>query len=82
MTEQGIKIEAVEVTVSAHAFERNLNEGGEERGGQSEAEAKKKKVRGINLTDADLSDLEDLDEEDKVTADMMARQGNTVDYMA
>ena len=82
MNEQGIKIEAVEVTVSAHAFERNLNEGGEERGGQSEAEAKKKKVRGINLTDADLSDLEDLDEEDKVTADMMARQGNTVDYMA
>ena len=82
MNEQGIKIEAVEVTVSAHAFERNLNEGGEERGGQSEAEAKKKKVRGINLTGGDLADIEELDEEDKVTADMMARQGNTVDYMA
>jgi flagellar hook-length control protein FliK len=84
MNEQGIKIEAVEVTVSAHAFERNLSDNGENRGGQPEAEAKKKKVRGINLGSSDLSelDLEELDEEDKVTADMMARQGNTVDYMA
>ncbi len=84
MNEQGIKVEAVEVTVSAHAFERNLNDNGENRGEQPEAEAKKKKVRGINLGGGDLSelDLEELDEEDKVTADMMARQGNTVDYMA
>ncbi len=84
MNEQGIKIEAVEVTVSSHAFERNLSENGENRGGQPEAEAKRKKVRGINLSGGDLNelDLEELDEEDKVTADMMARQGNTVDYMA
>ncbi len=84
MNEQGIKIEAVEVTVSSHAFERNLNENGENRGGQPEAEAKKKRARGINLGGGDLTDidLEELDEEDKVTADMMARQGNTVDYMA
>ncbi len=82
MNEQGIKIEAVEVTVSAHAFERNLSEGGEDRGGQADTEAKRKRVRGINLNGGDLEDLEDLDEEDRVTADMMARQGNTVDYMA
>ncbi len=84
MNEQGIKIEAVEVTVGSHAFERNLNDNGDNRGGQPEAEAKKKKVRGINLGGGDLTqmDIEELDEEDKVTADMMARQGNTVDYMA
>lgn len=84
MNEQGIKIEAVEVTVSSHAFERNLNENGENRGGQPEAEAKRKRVRGINLGGGGIDelDMEELDEEDKVTADMMARQGNTVDYMA
>lgn len=84
MNEQGIKVEAVEVTVGAHAFERNLNDNGQGREGQPEAEAKRKKVRGINLGGGDISelDMEELDEEDKVTADMMARQGNTVDYMA
>ena len=84
MNEQGIKIEAVEVTVSSHAFERNLNENGEGRNGQPEAEAKRKRVRGINLGDGGIEelDMDELDEEDKVTADMMARQGNTVDYMA
>lgn len=84
MNEQGIKVEAVEVTVGAHAFERNLSDNGQSREGQPEAEAKRKKVRGINLGGGDISelDMEELDEEDKVTADMMARQGNTVDYMA
>ena len=84
MNEQGIKIEAVEVTVSSHAFERNLNDNGQNRNGQPEAEAKKKRVRGINLGSGGIEelDMEELDEEDKVTADMMARQGNTVDYMA
>lgn len=84
MNEQGIKIEAVEVTVSSHAFERNLNDNGQNRNGQPEAEAKRKRVRGINLGSGGIEelDMDELDEEDKVTADMMARQGNTVDYMA
>ena len=84
MNEQGIKIEAVEVTVSSHAFERNLNDNGQNRNGQPETEAKRKRVRGINLGSGGIEelDMDELDEEDKVTADMMARQGNTVDYMA
>ncbi len=83
MNEQGIKVAAVEVTVSSHAFERNLNEEGSRDNGGSEAEAKKKRVRGINLSGIDLDEMDELiDEEDKVVADMMARQGNTVDYMA
>ena len=81
MNEQGIKVEAVEVTVSAHAFERNLSDNGQNRGEQPETEAKRKRVRGINL-DGGIEDIEELDEEDQVTADMMRRQGNTVDYMA
>lgn len=82
LNEQGIKVEAIEVTVSSHAFERNLNEEGERGQSQNEAEAKRKRVRGINLSEMTLDDMEDIDEEDRVTADMMARAGNTVDYMA
>lgn len=81
MNEQGIKVAAIEVTVSAHAFERNLNEqGGRDNGSNSQAKAKK--VRGINLNELSDEELDEIDEEDKVVADMMARQGNTVDYMA
>lgn len=80
MNEQGIKVEAVEVTVSSHAFERNLSEEGERGQSQGEAEAKRRRSRGINL--GEIDDLDEMDEEDRVTADMMARAGNTVDYLA
>lgn len=82
MNEQGIKVEAVEVAVDAHAFERNFNNEHDQSNGQNEAEAKKKRVRGINLSGMDLNNLDEIDEEDRVTADMMAKQGNTVDYLA
>ena len=82
LNNQGIKVEAVEVTVSSHGFERNLNEEGDKQERKSEEEAKTRKTRGINLRGLSLEELEDLDEEDKVTADMMARNGNTLDYLA
>ncbi len=78
MNEQGLKIEAVEVTVSSHSFESNLQNG---RGnGQEPGEPKKKTTRSINLNS--LEDDPEMDnEEDSVLADMMARQGNSVDYL-
>lgn len=82
MNEQGIKVEAVEVTVNAHAFERNFNNEHDQSNGQNETEAKKRRVRGINLSGMEMNELDEIDEEDRVTADMMARQGNTVDYLA
>ncbi|MBP9996727.1 MAG: flagellar hook-length control protein FliK [Lachnospiraceae bacterium] len=82
MNEQGIKVEAVEVTVNSHAFERNLNEEGG-RNNSSDSEPKKRKVRGINLGDMNVDNIDEMvDDDDKVVADMMARNGNTVDYMA
>lgn len=82
MSEQGIKVEAVEVTVNSQAFDRSFNDEHDQSNGQNESEAKKKRVRGINLSGLDLNNLDELDEEDRVTADMMAKQGNTVDYLA
>ena len=77
--EQGVKVEAVEVTVQTHEFERNLDQGrGREQ--QSNESAKKGRTRRINLNDA-LS-MENMEEEDALAADMMAASGNTVDYTA
>ncbi len=80
MNEQGIKVETIEVTVSSHAFERNLSQG-EDRNQSRESEAKVKRPRRINLNDVN-ADLEEIEENDALTADMMARDGNTVDYLA
>ena len=77
--EQGVKVEAIEVTVQSHAFERNLEQGGN-RDRQNEEPARKGRVRRINLNDT--VSMESMEEEDALAADMMAVSGNTVDYTA
>ena len=78
--EQGIKVEAVEVTVANYRFEQNFS-GKEENAG--EGKNGKKGPRRINLNDMGVEELpEDLEDSDKIAADMMARSGNTVDYTA
>lgn len=76
-SEQGIKVEAIEVMVQPHAFEQNLEQGRGQNGGEPE---KKGRTRKIDLNG--LADLEELADEDQLAADMMAASGNTVDYMA
>ncbi len=74
--EQGIKVNAIEVTVEPHAFERNLDQG---RGGSQEQSAtKRNRTRRINLNDP--VSMEGMEEEDALTADMMAADGSTVNY--
>lgn len=81
LNEQGVKVEAVEVNVATRQFDRNLNQG-QGSNGRSSEEAKKKQTRRINLNDLDAFAEDELEEADRVTADMMARNGNTVDYLA
>lgn len=78
--EQGIKVEAVEVTVASHAFERNLNSS-ENGAGKEQAPEKKKSGRRISLTEL-MSEVEEeaLSDEDRIVAEMMRQNGNTVDY--
>lgn len=78
--EQGLKVEAVEVTIASHQFERNMNQGKQDAA-NAEA-AKKKSVRKINLDQMDGMEEESLEEADLLTADMMLKNGNTVDYTA
>ncbi|MDD3413623.1 MAG: flagellar hook-length control protein FliK [Lachnospiraceae bacterium] len=76
MSEQGIKVDAVEVTIASHEFERNLqqNEGGNGKEQKNDA----KSTRRINLS---LTE-EELTEEEEIVKDMMVQNGNTIDYTA
>ena len=79
--EQGVKVEAIEVTVQTHEFERNLDEQGRERN-QNETE-KKSRPRRINLNAmAGMEDVEELTQEEELVAEMMAANGSTVDFTA
>lgn len=75
--DQGVKIEAIEVTVQTHEFERNLEQG---RGRNQQEPERRGRTRRINLGEP-LS-METMDEEDALTAQMMAMEGSTVDYTA
>ena len=80
--EQGVKVEAIEVTVQTHQFEQNLEQG-RGRGGNPENEAGvgRKRTRRINLNAA-FAEEEPQTEEDRIAADMMSANGNTVDFTA
>lgn len=82
MNQAGIKVEAVEVTVGSHEFERNLEENAKREEKQAEEQEKaQKQTRRINLNDLDeLNGL--MSEEESLVAQMMADQGNSVDFTA
>lgn len=73
---QGLKVDAVEVTISNLPFSQdNMSEGGKE---QHKSSGKKK---NINLADLDFVE-EDLTAEEAMKIDMMQKSGNSVDYSA
>ncbi len=79
--EQGIKVDSVEVTVGNYQFEQNFS--GNEKHPRERQSTGKKTRRNINLSEIDLDDMpEDMDDSEKIAADMMAKSGNTVDYSA
>ena len=88
LQEQGLKVDAIEVTIAGHAFERNLDE----NQGQNEAEAEyaqklqKETRRRINLDGMSLDEVEKmsegLSEAEMIQIDMMNRSGNKIDFMA
>ena len=82
--DQGMKVEAVEVSVAN--YDLNKGTGSDTENGNSEREsARAGRVgtrRRINLNDLEEADIEELDEDEQIAADMMARSGNSVDYQA
>ncbi len=80
--EQGIKVEAIEVTVQTHQFEQNLEQGRDGSGSrEAEAGVGRRRTRRINLNAA-FAEEEPQTEEDRIAADMMSANGNTVDFTA
>lgn len=80
--EQGIKVEAIEVTVQTHPFEQNLEQSRDGNGSrEAEAGVGRRRTRRINLNTAFAED-EPQTEEDRIAADIMSANGNTVDFTA
>ncbi|MDD7178646.1 MAG: flagellar hook-length control protein FliK, partial [Lachnospiraceae bacterium] len=83
---QGIKIEAVEVTVATHEFEQNLD-GNSSANGQMQEQADRQNggapTQRRNLDRNNLDELSGLmSEEETLAAQMMRDNGGTVDYTA
>jgi flagellar hook-length control protein FliK len=82
--EQGTKVEAVEVSVAN--YDLNKGTGSDtESNSQDRSAGRTGRVgrrRSINLADLNEEEIEELTEEEKISADMMARSGNSVDYTA
>lgn len=83
LNQQGIKVDAIEVTVSAHEFEQNLEENArqEEQTKRQMEESGKQTRRNLNLNDLDgLTGL--MSEEEQLAAQIMRDNGNQVDLTA
>lgn len=78
--EQGVKVEAIEVSVQSNAFKKEYEQN-REQGNEQEQESKKRTTRRINLDNPDFTE-EELSKEDVLTTQMMEANGNTVDYTA
>lgn len=76
---KGVTVEAVEVMVQSHEFERNLSD--QSKGGENTSDDRKKSrgIRRIDLTE-DVTETETP--EDTLVREMMAQNGNTIDYTA
>ena len=80
--EQGIKVEAVEVTVANHAYGEQTD-GEQETAGQQNENAKKGARRiNLNLDEMEENGLDELDDSERIAVEMMQANGNTVDYTA
>lgn len=80
MNQQGMKVEAIEVTVASHEFERNLEEN-QDNPAKEQQETEKSSRRNINLNQ--LDELEGLmSEEEALVAKIMQENGNSVNLTA
>ena len=83
LDEQGVKVEAIEVTVSSHEFERNLEQNADQDADErGEAGAKRRTTRRLNLDELGEEDAEELDDAEQIARDMMRIHGNRLDYLA
>ena len=81
--QQGIKVDAIEVTVATHEFEQNLEQNAkqDEQMQKQQEEARPQMRRNLTLNDLDgLTGL--MTEEEQLAARIMQENGNQVDLTA
>ncbi len=79
--EQGIKVEAVEVTVANHSYGEQYGDG-QDAADQGNESAKKNGTRRINLDELEEEELDTLEDSERIAVEMMQANGSTVDYTA
>ena len=85
--EQGLKVSEVQVGVDPEAYGNGQNHSGNGDGQEKEQEKKIARVSrlrrmSIDLTKLEKEDVERLNEEDRIEAQMMRENGNTVNFRA
>jgi len=82
LNQQGVKVDAIEVTVSSHGFERNLDENQHREEKEGEMMEENKKSRRSLRMDS-LDELQGLmTEEEMLVAQIMRDNGNSMDLTA
>ena len=81
LNQAGVKVDAIEVTVESHAFEKNLEQN--QKDNSQEFVQEQKEGRRRNLTAETLDELAGvMTEEETLVAQIMKDNGNTVDFTA
>lgn len=79
--EQGIKVDAVEVTVANHAYGQQFSQ--EHENADSKQGKPAKSTRRINLDEiGEETGLEEMEDSERIAVEMMQASGSTVDYTA
>jgi len=85
MNNQGLKVEAVEVTIASHEFEQNLENGaptGQQQSQPGGEGRQNERNRNLNLQDLTAEGLEEMPEEQQLAARIMKDNGNSMDLQA
>ena len=82
LNQAGVKVDAIEVTIESHEFERNLEQNHQNQEEQMRAQQENtKKRRNLNLDSLDeLTGM--MTEEEALVAQIMKDNGNSVDFTA
>ena len=81
--EQGIKVTSIEVTIASHGFEQNLEQGNDRQSKEAASDRKVKTLRRINLGELEENEeIEAQSEAERIALQMMAANGNMVDFSA
>ncbi len=82
LEEQGVKIEAVEVTIASHEFERAMEQGGQWQNDEREEQAADTTRNRRRVVLSELEDEEELSTEEILQVQMMKQNGTTIELEA